>query len=241
MTELRLSESLAVVVPCYNVGDRVVPVIEGLLERVSTIIAVDDGSTDGCVEPLRAMPIEIVTFPQNRGKGFALQAGFETALKDPGIGCVAVVDSDGQHDPAELPSLYEAFAREDADLVIGNREFGGEHVPWRSRFGNMMTITIAGWLLGTRVPDTQSGYRLHSRRFLEAVLPHMSGGLYEFEMELLGRALRGGYRVVSSPIQTIYEEGNRVSHFHKGRDSFRIYRTLLKTAWQTRKVKGGGD
>lgn len=236
MTESHLPESLAVVVPCYNVGDRVPAVIEGLLAHVSTIIAVDDGCTDGCMEPLRAMPIEIVTFPQNRGKGFALQAGFEAALKDPRIACVAVVDSDGQHDPAELPSLYDAFTREDADLVIGSRDFGESHVPWRSRFGNTMTITIAGWLLGTRVPDTQSGYRLHSRRFLEAVLPKLSGGLYEFEMELLARALRGGYTVVSSPIQTIYEEGNRVSHFHKGRDSYRIYRTLLKTAWQTRKV-----
>lgn len=241
MTESRLPETLAVVVPCYNVGDRVPPVIEGLLQHVSTVIAVDDGSTDGCIEPLRKMPIEIVTFPRNRGKGFALQAGFETVLGDPSIACVAVVDSDGQHDPDELPSLYEAFVREDADLVIGSRQFGGSHVPWRSRFGNTMTITIAGWLLGTRVPDTQSGYRLHSRRFLEAELPNMSGGLYEFEMGLLARGLRGGYHVVSSPIQTIYEEGNRVSHFNKGRDSYRIYRTLLKTAWQTRRVKPAGD
>jgi len=85
------------------------------------------------------------------------------------------------------------------------------------------------------VPDTQSGYRLHGRRFLQNVLPTLAGGRYETEMELLVRAVRGGYRVVASPIRTIYEEGNASSHFGKVRDSARIYARLFRTVLNVRR------
>ena len=229
-----LPSDIAVVVPAYNVGDRLGAVLDGLLAIASTVIVVDDGSTDGCAGPAQDRPVSLITFDRNRGKGHALVAGYKKALEDPQIQCVAVVDADGQHDPAELPHLYDAMKDRKADFVIGAREFGGVHVPLRSRFGNVLTISLCAVLLGTRVHDTQSGYRLLSRRFLEAVLPGVRGGRYETEMELLGKAIGGGFKVVSVPIQTIYEEGNVSSHFHKIRDSYLIYRTLFTTAWKAR-------
>ena len=130
--------------------------------------------------------------------------------------------------------LYDAMKQQEADFVIGAREFGEGHVPLRSRIGNVLTISLSALLLGTRVRDTQSGYRILSRRFLEDTLPSIKGGRYETEMELLGKAIGGGYKVASVPIQTIYEEGNVSSHFHKIRDSYLIYRTLFATAWKAR-------
>ncbi len=228
-----LPSDIAVLVPAYNVGDRLGPVLDDLCAVVSRIIVVDDGSTDGCAGAAQDRPVDLITFERNRGKGHALVAGYKKALEDLQLECVAVVDADGQHDPAELPKLYDAMKDRNADFVIGAREFGG-HVPLRSRFGNVLTISLSAVLLGTRVRDTQSGYRLLSRRFLEAVLPGVKGGRYETEMELLGKAIGGGFEVVSVPIQTIYEEGNTSSHFHKVRDSFLIYRTLFTTAWKAR-------
>jgi glycosyltransferase involved in cell wall biosynthesis len=221
---------LAALVPCYNAGHRVRPVVESLLEQVETVIVVDDGSTDGAVEGLRDLPARIVTFPQNQGKGQALLAGFREGLSLPEIDAVVVVDADGQHDPRELPGLFETFLRENADLVIGTRTFELARVPWRSRFGNVLTRNLTRVILGQNIPDTQSGYRLHSRRLLEEIVASVAGGRYETEMEILVVAVRRGYRVVASPIETIYEEGNPSSHFNKLRDSFLIYRRLFRTA-----------
>ncbi len=117
---------------------------------------VDDGSTDGSIEDLKDLPIRVVTLTPNRGKGYALVAGYKAVLEDPDIDCVASLDADGQHDPAELPGLHNIFIQENADLLIGSRDFTGGNVPFRSRFGNTLTVRVMGWLLGRRLPDTQS-------------------------------------------------------------------------------------
>ncbi|MCF6284342.1 MAG: glycosyltransferase family 2 protein, partial [Candidatus Hydrogenedentes bacterium] len=206
---------IAAVVPCYNAGDRVRPVVVGILEKIERVVVVDDGCTDGSIATLDGLPAEMVRFPENRGKGHALLAGFRAALMDPAIACVCVLDADGQHDPEEIPRLYDAFRESAADLVIGSRVFEGGHVPWRSRFGNKVTVTVTALLLGHRLPDTQSGYRLLSRPFLEHILETVEGGRYETEMEIIVMAIREGRKTVPVSISTIYEEGNASSHFRK--------------------------
>ena len=230
----RLPSDLAVVVPAYNPGGRLEAVLEGLTGRVDAIIVIDDGSTDGGVDIARSMPVTCLEFETNRGKGHAIVAGYRKALENPEVTCVAVLDADGQHDPAELPRLYRAMRDANADLLIGARTFNNGNVPLRSRLGNVITVFVSAILLRTRLPDTQSGYRLVSRRFLEEVLPGIEGGRYETEMELLVKAIRGGFTVKSAPIQTLYEPDNASSHFNKFRDSFLIYRKLFTSAMKAK-------
>ncbi len=225
-----MRRAVTAIVPCYNAGDRVAPVVAALLDRVERVIVVDDGSTDGAIAPLDASGARVVILPENRGKGFAMLEGFRAALEDPSMTFAAIVDADGQHDADELGGLFETAKQQQADLVIGSRTFDLAQVPWTSRVGNKMTARITRMLLGREIPDTQSGYRLHSRRLLEYILANVPGGRYETEMAILVAALRGGFVVVPAPIKTIYEEGNRCSHFNKVRDSYRIYKMLLK-AW----------
>ncbi len=225
-----VSPALAAVVPCYNAGPALRRVTEGLIGRTASVIIVDDGSTDGFTRKLDDLPIVLRRFPENRGKGYALLEGFRAALSMPAVECVAVVDADGQHDPAELPRLYEAFRQQGADLLIGARQFYGGYVPWASRFGNTVTVVLTGLLLGRRIPDTQSGYRLHSRRLLHHIVNNVAGGRYDTEMEILVAAVRNGFTVTSTPIQTLYERGNPSSHFRKISDSWRIYRRLFRAA-----------
>jgi glycosyltransferase involved in cell wall biosynthesis len=222
--------AVAVVVPTYNVGDLVLGVARRVIAAGFRAIVVDDGSTDGGTRGLEGLPVTVVRLTPNRGKGHAILAGFAKALEDPAVEAVAVLDADGQHDPAELPRLCAAFRAHGADLLIGSRDFGHAGVPFRSRFGNVLTARLLGWLLGVRVPDTQSGYRILSRRFAEAVLREVPGGRYETEMAIVGLAIRGGYRIASESIRTIYEPGNRTSHFRKLSDSWRVYRTLFRWA-----------
>ena len=235
----RLPLNVGVVIPAYNPGDRLEPVLQGVLQYTQRIIVVDDGTTDGGTDCVEGLGVELIRIPENRGKGFALVDGYRKVLEDEATTCVVSLDADGQHAPDELPQLYRAFSERDADLVIGSRDFQSGHVPFRSRLGNVLTVSVSRMLLGKALPDTQSGYRLLSRRFLEAVLPQVPGGRYETEMELLARAIIGGFRVEPVSIQTLYETGNPSSHFQKFRDSYLIYGKLLSLSWKKRRSGTG--
>jgi glycosyltransferase involved in cell wall biosynthesis len=228
---------LAVVIPAYNSGDSLPVLLTNLTAVLSnstmisaSIFVVNDGSTDESMEALKSFDVTLLHHDMNQGKGASLKTGYLKALENSAIQCFAVLDADGQHDPEELPRLFDEFQKQEADFLIGSRVFSGQQVPFRSWFGNKVTQLISAVLLGKWLPDTQSGYRLISRAYLEKELPKIQGGRYETEMEMIAKAIRGDYRLISVPIQTLYEEGNPSSHFRVIRDSFRIYSTLLKMA-----------
>jgi glycosyltransferase involved in cell wall biosynthesis len=222
-----LGDVVAVIIPCYNAGHRIRPVAEAALLQSPRVLVVDDGSTDGCIDSLNDLPVQVLTLPENRGKGHALLAGFRKILADPAVAAICMLDADGQHDPAEIPRLAAPVLAGEAAFVIGVREFGGSHVPLRSRFGNRVTAWVTRLLLRRRLPDTQCGFRVLSRSFALRVLDTVAGGRYETEMAMIIRAVRDGVPIDSVPIQTRYEPGNASSHFRKFQDSFRIYRRLL--------------
>lgn len=230
-----MRQRLAAVVPCYNAGDRVGPVVRSLLAQLEHVVVVDDGSTDGATAPLQALGASVIQFPENKGKGVAMLAGFRAALAAEDVTGVVIVDADGQHDTGELARLWETFVREDADLAIGTRTFDGKHVPLRSKVGNKFTALTTRILIGAAIPDTQSGFRIHSRRFLEDIVKTIRGGRYETEMEILVNAARGRYKIAAAPIRTIYETGNASSHFNKYRDSWRVIRKLFAAALKRKK------
>ena len=215
------------VVPVYNAGKLVAGVIRDIEPYLHAVWLVDDGSTDGSAKGLNSRITHVLTLDSNHGKGCALIEGYAKAIENPDVQCVAVLDADGQHDVRDLPRLYDVFLENNADYLIGARDFTMGHVPFRSRVGNNITRVVSRFVLGTSLKDTQSGFRLVSRKYLEAILGTISGGRYETEMEMLAIAVHGDFIVVSEPIRTIYEKGNTSSHFHVLRDSFLIYKKLV--------------
>ncbi|MFP6597979.1 MAG: glycosyltransferase family 2 protein [Candidatus Hydrogenedentota bacterium] len=224
----KLPPALTVIVPAYNAGNLLAGVIADMEPYLHRVWLVDDGSTDGCADGLESKITRVVTLDTNRGKGCALLKGYAKAIEDTNVQCVAVFDADGQHDVRDLPRLYEVFLENEADYLVGERDFSMGYVPFRSRVGNNVTRIVSRFVLGTTLKDTQSGFRLVSRKYLDAILGTIVGGRYETEMEMLAMAVHGDFTVVSEPIRTIYEEGNTSSHFHVLRDSFLIYRTLTR-------------
>ena len=186
-------------IPAYNEANRVGAVIYGARTHLQVLV-VDDGSTDetaACAEEQGAI---VLRQQPNHGKGAALRAGFSWAL-DEGYEAVITLDADGQHDPVEIPKFLQTYGQRSADLILGARDFS--QIPLIRRFANTIGRWSFSWALGQPVRDNQSGYRLHSRRMMEAVLNSQVQG-FEFEVEVIVECAQRGYQLEWVPIRTIY-------------------------------------
>ena len=122
---------LAVVVPCFNVEKEIARVIRGLPSWVASIIAVDDGSTDGTATVLRQLAakdprLAVIVRDRNGGVGAAMVTGYRAALRG-GADFIAKMDGDGQMDSVELPRLLQPLPRGSRRLRQGQ--------PFRPRAG----------------------------------------------------------------------------------------------------------
>ncbi|MBP8974187.1 MAG: glycosyltransferase [Anaerolineae bacterium] len=194
------SPRLLALIPAYNEAGRVGGVVAAVRARLPVLV-VDDGSADGTARLAEEAGATVLRQQPNQGKGAALRAGFRWAL-EAGYDAVLTLDADGQHDPAEIPAFVEAFTAQNADLVIGERTF--RQMPFPRNLSNTVGRALFSWALGQPVRDNQSGYRLLSRRMMEATLASREGG-FEFEVEMIVTCVQRGYRLVGVPIRTIYE------------------------------------
>lgn len=189
------------------------------------VLVVDDGSTDGTANRAEETGATVLRQTPNQGKGAALQAGFRWAL-DQGYEAVMTLDADGQHDPVEIPEFLRAYVDHRADLIIGARDF--DQIPWVRRVANTLGRLTFSWALGQPVQDNQSGYRLISRRLLEATLTSRESG-FEFEVEMIVTCVKRGYALEWVPIRTIY--AGEKSHI----DPLQHIYHFLRVVWHTRK------
>jgi glycosyltransferase involved in cell wall biosynthesis len=190
---------IVAVIPAYDEGPRVGAVVAGADAHLPVLV-VDDGSTDDTAAVAEAAGATVLRQRPNQGKGAALRAGFRWAL-DHDFEAALTLDADGQHDPAEIPALLAARARTGADLIIGRRDFG--RMPPIRQLSNRLGGLAFSWAVGRRIPDNQSGYRLVSRRLMEAMLASGESG-FEFEVEMITTAIRAGWAIEWVPIRTIY-------------------------------------
>ena len=220
------------VIPAFNPGNIVVQVVSAVRENVDFVIVVDDGSDAEnrkyFEECALLRNVQLITFPHNKGKGHALIAGLREALKyDPDF--IFTIDSDGQHDPKEIPRFKQFIATSEQvhDLVIGAREIS-EETPLRSKIGNVLIAKLFNVLLRRSFVDTQSGFRVLSAEFARDVVAHVLPGRYETEMRMLVYAVETHRTIGNIGIQTLYLDKNRNSKFRPLRDSFRVLVPLSK-------------
>jgi glycosyltransferase involved in cell wall biosynthesis len=218
--------SVLALIPAWNEATRVGPIVEAARAHLPVLV-VDDGSHDDTSAVAEAAGATVVRHPRNQGKGVALTTGFVWALER-GYEAVLTLDADGQHDPADIPKFLAAYEAGAGDLIIGRRDFS------RMPFPRVVTNPFGSWLLslalGTRIYDNQSGYRLHSRRFLETLDLTTTG--FELEVEVIVQAVLQGTRIGWVDIRTIYGIG-KVSYFHPIKDSARFLGMVWR-AWRQR-------
>ena len=215
-------------IPAYE-PDRSFPrLVEKLAAEGFCTVIVDDGSGDDYRSIFAAASKDayVLKHEVNCGKGAALKTGL-TYIRDsiPFEGTIVTVDADGQHRVSDaLRVTAEAEAHPEA-LVIGGRRFTGK-VPVKSLFGNTVTRFVFRRASGVSVYDTQTGLRAFSTKLLGTMLS-IRGEHYEYEMNQLLYFGKKKLPIIEIPIETVYENKNRSSHFDPVRDSFRIYRDLF--------------
>lgn len=221
-----------VVIPAWRPDHRLPALLRVLRAGgVTSIVVVDDGSGPAFAHifaELAAMPgVELCRHEQNLGKGRALKTAFAHMLASvPEARAAVTADADGQHLPEDILRVAQAVLREPDHAVLGVRRFG-PGVPWRSRLGNQLTRQLFALVGGRLLQDTQTGLRGLPCALLSGLL-QLPGERYEYEMVMLAHLCGLALPLWELPIATVYLDGNRGSHFHPLRDSFLVYRALLR-------------
>lgn len=224
---------ISVVLPSLDPDEKLNAVIDGLLEYGFTdIILVNDGSKPENLhfftDAAQAHPeIHVLTHEVNRGKGAGLKTAFNYVLKNrPDSLGVVTVDGDNQHHPEDTRACCEHML-ETGRITLGCRDFSLPHVPPRSRFGNRTTSAVFRLFCGIKLSDTQTGLRAFPRETLE-LMTQIGGDRFEYETNVLLAMKTGGLPFDEVKIRTVYIEENKSSHFHWLKDSWRIYRLILR-------------
>ncbi|MDR9499679.1 MAG: glycosyltransferase family 2 protein [Hydrogenovibrio sp.] len=213
-----MSEPFCLVIPAYNEAATIKTVIHQALTYVSTVIVVNDASDDATANMVRQTPAVLLEHPENAGKARALQTGFQYALAK-GFERVITLDGDGQHDPASIPLLNQAFDRFPEHFVIAARLTNRENAPRARQIANKIADFWVGWAAGTPIADSQSGFRLYPASLLRQLdLDRHGPSGFVFESEVLIHAAQKGYDLVFVPIASCYPEVRRASHFRPGFD-----------------------
>ncbi len=189
-------------IPCYNEARFIGDVVRQTAPHVDVVIVVDDGSTDETTKVAQVAGARTVRLPTNMGPGAAAQSCLRAA-REAHADVLVTLDGDGQHDPAEIPTVIGPILSGEADLVIGSRFMGGYNnvAPYR-RFG-IGVITLL-YNLGARVQisDAQSCFRAYNRRALDTLRITEPG--FGFSVETLVQARTAGLRIREVSISCRY-------------------------------------
>lgn len=223
--ELFRAAKVCVIIPTFNNEGTLATVIEGVSRYTDQIIVVNDGSTDDTMAILSRCDVVTVSYPGNKGKGYALRKGFENAVQT-GYDYAITIDSDGQHYADDLPLFLAALKDHPEAIIIGCRNMEQSSVPGKSSFGNKFSNFWFRVETGLQMSDTQSGYRLYPVKLLNGF--RFITRKYEFEIEVLVRAAWSGIGITQVPVRVYYaEKEKRISHFRPFRDFTRI--SILNT------------
>jgi len=194
--------NVVAIIPAYNEEKALADVIDRTLEHVDEVIVVDDGSSDKTSEVAIGAGARVIKHSVNLGKGEALKSGFKAIGND---SIIITIDGDGQHNPSEIPDLVRPIIEDGADLVNGSRYMNGpeENTPAYRRVGQKVLDIATNISAGTKVTDSQSGFRAFSPKSKNVFRFKDTG--FGIESEMLVDAAEAGLKIVEVPITVRYD------------------------------------
>ena len=243
--------TVSVVIPMFNEADRIEPTLRDAVATLdswptlSEIVAVDDGSTDGCGDAVRtiageladagsrtATRVRVETMPRNRGKGAAVRRGLEVSRG----AWVLMMDADNSARIEELPKLAAAANRSRAAFAVGSRNVPTSDVKAdpRRKLSGMVFRAVLGTLGVAFVRDTQCGFKLYRRDAADLCARLGTEDGFAFDIEHIGLCERTQLGVVEVGIRWVHKDGGSISVV---RDGLR----MIAQAWRIRGRLAKGD
>ena len=221
---------LCIVIPAYNEGKKLEPVLKAVQTMPADILVIDDGSSDNTASVAEQYAVHLLRHPSNRGKGAAIRTAIDYVLAN-SYDAALFMDADGQHLPGEVPRFMDCYRATGADLILGSRMEDIRAMPWIRKAANRFSSWVVSRLAGTRVTDSQSGFRLLSARLLEDLNRPGSEG-FDLESEMIIDAVRSGRKYLEVPITCVYADEK--SHYHPVRDSAGFIGLAIRKALENR-------
>lgn len=192
-----------IVVAAYNEATVLGPVLEGLLEKHSNVVVVDDASTDDTSRVAKRFPVHVLRHRFNLGQGASLKTGMQYALSH-GAEIIVTFDADGQMDPRDIPALCQPLISGDADLVLGSRFISGSRASMPRARGILLRAGALATSLATglKLTDVHNGLRALNRRAAEGI--EITHGRMAHASEIIHHAAALGLRVREVPVTIVY-------------------------------------
>ncbi|MCX6335300.1 MAG: bifunctional glycosyltransferase family 2/GtrA family protein [Bacteroidia bacterium] len=223
---------IPILIPAYKPDYQLLSLIDRLTEAgVTDIIIVDDGSGTEYEEIFNQIRnnnhCKVCTHAFNLGKGRAIKTGLNFILANyPELKGVVTADADGQHLPADIIKVRNKLMESGQNLILGCRSFD-RNIPLRSKLGNEITKIVFHLATGVKVSDTQTGLRGIPFKYIPECLK-LDGERYEYEINVLASCGKNRISIEEVPVETVYIEQNRSSHFNPVLDSIKIYFVLFR-------------
>lgn len=203
---------IIVCIPAYNEAKSIGIIVEQALKHANEVIVCDDASSDNTIMLAKEAGAIVVNHPKNHGYGKTIRTLFQTALERK-ADIVVTMDSDGQHDPEQIPDIIEPIIRNGFDIVIGSRFIGRKErtkVPLYRSIGIKTITKFTSKASYKNLTDAQSGFRGYTRQAIERMNLVEDG--MRISIEILLRAGSKNLTIKEVPITINYDVDRPSTH-----------------------------
>lgn len=213
-----------ILIPAHNEQDHIADVVIGCLKWNTQVWVVCDACTDKTVAYAKQAGAQIFITQESAGKGAALRLGWHRLLQDKDWDYLIILDGDGQHCPEDIPNFLSVVNTSKPSIIIGSRAPFLPPMPFMRRWTNRIMSLMTSLLTGQWINDSQCGFRLLSRQFIEQCSWYSQS--FEIETEMILNAKTKHLTISTVPVTTIYE--SEESSIRPGLDTYRWLNFLLK-------------
>jgi glycosyltransferase involved in cell wall biosynthesis len=231
MTDIKLS----ILVPAYNEEARITKFLNDLLKFSDNhlenyeIIIINDGSNDNTKNTVLEMiknnnQTRLISYNENMGKGYAVLQGVLNAKGK----FILFIDADGSIKPREILNMYNLYQRYHFDIIIGSRTSKSSNItesqPMSRRLLSKIFNLCSNILFRININDLLCGFKGFSRDVAKNIFSDLKAYRWEFDVEILYRARKNGFKVFELPIEWRHEVGSKI----KLLDPILIFLNLFK-------------